>query len=438
MTPPALALSAKSHRTADQPISYYMQLAIENPDLISLAAGLVDEESLPVGPVADVCAELLADPAAGRAALQYGTTQGLAVLRQQILDRFCAADGVTARELGLSPADVVITTGSQQLLYLAGELLLDEGDIVLTETPSYFVNHGVLTSHCVRIEPVPMDDDGLNLGALEERLRSLDRAGLLPRVKMVYTVDYFQNPTGRTLSAARRPRLLEIVKKYSRYHRILILEDAAYRELRFAGPDLPSVKKYDTKNEYVIETGTFSKPCAPGLKTGYGILPHGLTTPFLRLKGNHDFGSNNLMQHLISRLLASGTYDQHVVGLREAYRVKCAALLTALDEQFGDWPEVRWTRPAGGMYVWITFPEGCDTGPDGRLLHNAMASGVLYVPGQFCHASPDGRLVRSTEARLCYGVATPEELHEAARRLRRAAEPLRTGRGHAKARAVGV
>src|SRR5262249_26125574 len=147
--------------------------------------------------------------------------------------------------------------------------------------------------------------------------------------------------------AERRPKLLEVVQKYSRKHRILILEDAAYRELRFAGPDLPSVKKYDTANEFVIWTSTFSKPLAPGLKTGFGLLPGGLAAPFLRLKSNHDFGSNNLMMHLASRLLADGAYDRHVAELRGVYRAKCAAMLAALEEQFGDWPEVRWTRPAG-------------------------------------------------------------------------------------------
>jgi 2-aminoadipate transaminase len=420
MTPPALPLSAKARRTGDQPISYFMQQAIENPRLISLAAGLVDEESLPAEAVRAALDGLLADPADARAALQYGTTTGLAALRQRVLDRLLAADGVTAAELSLSAADVVLTTGSQQLLYLVGELLLDPGDIVLTEAPSYFVHHGLLTSHGARIVPVPMDDDGLDTDALEVRLRSLERAGDLGRVKLIYVCDYYQNPTGRSLGLERRRRLLELARRYSRQHRILILEDAAYRELRFEGDDLPSVKRYDTANEYVIYTSTFSKPCAPGLKTGYGILPHGLTDPLLRIKGNHDFGSNNLTQHLIDRLLSNGAYDRHLTDLRAAYRRKRDALVRALEREFADVPGASWTRPTGGLYVWLSLPPDLDTGPDGQLIHEALREGVLYVPGQFCHAEEESGPLPRWEARLCFGVATAEEINEAIRRLRRA------------------
>ena len=139
----------------------------------------------------------------------------------------------------------------------------------------------------------------------------------LPRVKLIYTVDYFQNPTGLTLSLARRRHLLELAQRFSKTQRIVILEDAAYRELRFAGEDVPSVKSFDADNRHVIYAGTFSKPCAPGLKTGYALLPRDLVAPLLRLKGGHDFGSCNLSQCLIDRLLASGAYQRHVAELRQ-------------------------------------------------------------------------------------------------------------------------
>src|SRR5262249_27748027 len=157
-------------------------------------------------------------------------------------------------------------------------------------------------------------------------------------------------------SLPRRRELLQLTERFSREHRILILEDAAYRELGFEPRGLPSVKSFDTGNHHVIYAGTFSKPCAPGLKTGYALLPRELVAPLLRVKGGHDFGSNNSSQCLIDQMMGGGAYDRHVAELREVYRVKCDAMLAALEEEFGDWPGASWTRPDGGMFVWLTLP----------------------------------------------------------------------------------
>jgi 2-aminoadipate transaminase len=415
-----LALSSKAMRTTDSPISTLIRLALETPGLISLAAGLVDESSLPLEDVAAAAAHVLARPDTARAALQYGTTRGHPPLREKLLAHVCAADGVRPADRNLTPDDVVVTTGSQQLLYLIGEVLLDPGDIVLTEAPSYFVYHGVLAGKGVRVLAVPMDDDGLDIDALEALLRRLERSGEIARLKMIYTVDYFQNPTGRTLSLPRRRRLVELARRFSRGHRILVLEDAAYRELRFDGLDLPSLKSFDEDNAYVASAYTFSKPCAPGLKTGYGLLPRDLVGPVVQLKGGHDFGSNNFAQHVLDRLLETGAYHRHVARLVGVYRDKRDALLAALDRAFGDWPEVHWTRPAGGLYVWLTFPESIATGPSGPLMQAALRRGVLFVPGEFGHVCAEGQ-VPACEARLSFGVAAPAELAEGVRRLRLAA-----------------
>ncbi len=424
MPPAPLPLSVQATRTTDSPISYFIRKAIETPGLVSLAAGLVDEPSLPAADVAEATAALMADPATARAALQYGSTQGLTALREKVLAHVCAADGVTPADLNLSVEDVVVTTGSQQLLYLLGEALFDEGDIVVTEAPSYFVYHSSLGSHGVRVLPVPMDAGGMNLDALEDLLARLERAGELPKLKLIYTVDYFQNPTGLTLAADRRPRLVELARRYSRSHRVLILEDAAYRELRYDGPDLPSVKRADPGNEFVVYTGTFSKPCAPGLKTGYALMPRDLVAPVCHLKGNHDFGSNNLSQHLIDRLMATGAYHRHVWHLRGVYRAKRDAMLRALEAEFADWPEVRWTRPAGGLYVWLTFPPHVDAGPDGPLVPRALDAGVLYVPGEFGHVADEFGALPRNEARLSFGVADEGQIAEGVRRLRKACRGL--------------
>jgi 2-aminoadipate transaminase len=251
--------SERSYQTADQPISYFMQQAIENPNLISLAAGLVDPGSLPAPEVAEAMASLLHRPSTAQAALQYGTTQGYAPLREKLLGRLAQLDGITPHEMGLTTADVVITTGSQQLLYLLSELLLDPGDLVITEAPSYFVYQGTLNSLGVRTLSVPMDEDGMDTNALEDLLLRLERTGQLDRLRLIYVCDYFQNPSGLTLSLPRRRHLLELAQRFSRRQRIFILEDAAYRELRYEGPDLPSIKSLDTENRHVLLAMTFSK-----------------------------------------------------------------------------------------------------------------------------------------------------------------------------------
>lgn len=163
MPPAPLAFSGKSRRTTDSPISFYVQKAMDNPDMISLAAGLVDEPSLPCAEVAAAVTAIMADPATGRAALQYGATQGLLSLREKVLDIVCSADGVDPSDIGLSPDCVSLTTGSQQLLYLLGEVLFDPGDIVITEAPSYFVYHSLLQSKGARVLTVPMDDGGMDM-----------------------------------------------------------------------------------------------------------------------------------------------------------------------------------------------------------------------------------------------------------------------------------
>lgn len=432
MPPAPLSRSGKSRRTTDSPISYFIKKALETPGLVSFAAGLVDEESLPVGEVAGAAAEILSTPAGGQAALQYGSTQGMPELRRQVLDLVCGADGVNPSEMSLTPNDVCLTTGSQQLLYLLGEVMFDPGDIVISEAPSYFVYHSLLQSHGAKVLTVPMDQDGMDTDALEALLERLRRSGELSRLKVIYTVDYFQNPTGLTLSLERRKKLVELAKRYSTDHRILILEDAAYRELRFSGPDLPSIKKFDTANEYVVYTGTFSKPCAPGLKTGYALLPPDVMAPILHLKGSHDFGSSNLAQHILSRLMTTGAYAKHAEHLRNVYRKKRDLMLSALESEFRDFPAASWTVPDGGFYVWFTL-DGIDTGPNGPLVPAALETGVLYVPGEFGHVPDESGRLPNNDCRLCYGVATEEQITEGIRRLRKACAAITP-----KAQPVGV
>ena len=419
MTPAALSFSAKSKRTPESPISYYMAHALDNPALISLAAGFVDGAALPITPIARAVEKLLADPRTARAALQYGTTQGHGPLRDKVLQHVRQLDGQMPS--AATSADVVITTGSQQLLCLLADILFDEGDIVITEAPSYFVYHSVLASNGVRVLTVPMDDDGMKTDELARLLQRLEIEGLLPRVKLIYVVDYFQNPSGRTMTPVRRQQLFDLVRNYEQKQRILILEDAAYRELRFEGDDWPSLFSMDAAHRFVVYAGTFSKPCAPGLKTGYAILPRELVEPILRLKGNHDFGSNNLSQYVIDALLANGDYQKHVEYLRGSYRHKRDAMMRALEREFSDLPGTHWTHPRGGLFVWLTLPAHIRTGPTGTLIEAAIHEGVLYIPGEFGHVDEEGPRP-TNEMRLSYGDASVEQIDEGICRLRRAVD----------------
>jgi 2-aminoadipate transaminase len=393
-----------------------MQQAVENPNLISLAAGLVDPWSLPAPETKEAVVAMLSQPARAHAALQYGTTHGYGPLREKLLCRNCALDGVEATEWSLTPDEVVVTSGSQQLLYLVSEMLLDPGDLVITEAPSYFVYQGTLASMGVDTMAVPMDDDGMDTALLADLLARLDKTGQLQRLRLIYVCDYFQNPSGLSLSLSRRQHLLELVERYSRHQRVFVVEDAAYRELRYDGPALPSIKSFDSDNRYVILAQTFSKPCAPGFKTGYGFVPRELVGPLLRLKGNHDFGSNNFTQHLLERLLASGAYDRHVAQLCTVYREKRDALVDALTREFAHIPDIHWTRPCGGLYVWMTFPQSVKTGPDSPLMKASLEAGVLYVPGQFCYAGLPAQ-VPLNQARLSFGPVPMEQIGEGVRRL---------------------
>jgi 2-aminoadipate transaminase len=311
----------------------------------------------------------------------------------------------------------VVTTGSQQLLYLIAEALLDPGDIVLVEAPTYFVFLGVLETRGARAIGVAIDDGGLRLDALESTFESLEARGLLDRVKLVYTISEHANPTGVSLAPERRGPLVELVRKWSKRQRIYILEDAAYRGLTFQGHEPPSVWRHDPDGQSVILARTFSKTFSPGFKTGYGILPEALVGPVLRLKGNHDFGSGNFAQMVLERVIADGAYHEHVAGLVEMYRRKRDVMLEALQESFGSWDgAVRWTYPRGGLFVWLTVPEAVDTGPAGPLFSRCMEEGVIYVPGAYAFAGEAGA-VPCHHARLCFGVPSEAELREGARRM---------------------
>jgi 2-aminoadipate transaminase len=285
------------------------------------------------------------------------------------------------------------------------------------ESPTYFVFLGPVETRGARAIRVPIDEGGLRLDGLEAALERLEAEGQLERVKLIYTIPEHANPTGISLAADRRGPLVELARRWSRKHRIFVLEDAAYRGLSFGSGEPPSVWSLDREGDTVILARTFSKTFSPGLKIGYGVLPEALIDPILYLKGNHDFGTANFNQRVLERILADGSYRRHVARLKELYRRKCGIFLSALDESIGDLDsEVHWAHPEGGLFVWMTLPEGLDTGFDGPLFPRCVREGVLYVPGEFAFAAEPAPRPKN-HLRLTFGVPSEAELVEGARRL---------------------
>jgi 2-aminoadipate transaminase len=416
-------LSSRAARTADQPIGFLIATALANPHVISLAAGLVDYETLPSPETRALMAELLTDDAVGRARLNYGTTLGLPALRQQLIQHLARLDGQTPEEFNASADQVIVTNGSQQLLALLTDALVDPGDIVITAWPSYFVYTGVLITAGADVRCVDIDEQGIVPEKLETLLEQIEQAGQLQRVKIVYIVSYHDNPTGVTLAEGRRPEILRIAQKFSKDHRILLMEDAAYRELTFEGEPPKSIRRHESSipadQRQVALLQTFSKPFAPGFKVGYGLLPPQLIEKIGLLKDNLDFGTANLSQHLVLRAMTSGLYENHVAMLRRRYHEKATCMLSALKQHLGDFCPARthWTHPRGGLYVWLTLPDEIDTTRSSPLFEQAIHEGVLYVPGSYCYGPDPTRQVPRNTIRLSFGTATLDHIREGIRRL---------------------
>jgi 2-aminoadipate transaminase len=413
------ALSQLGKRIEPPSISWLMHAALSKPNLISLAAGFTDNDSLPVSEIRESLAEILSSPRRGQAALQYGSTQGDVSLRQLTSKHLAKIDGELRSAPAYSPERMIITNGSQQMLYMITEALCDPDDIVLVEDPTYFVYLGILQSHGIQARGVSMESDGLNLESLESVLESLKQSGELRRVKALYLVTYFQNPTGTTTAFEKKIAALKLLKRYERAagHPIYLLEDAAYRELRFKGDEVPTALAISGGADRVIYAGTYSKPFATGTRVGFGILPEPVFTAVLRIKGNHDFGTSNLLQQLLAHALKSGRYDQHLRELRQRYARKAAVMAGALRKHFPT--SVEWADPEGGLYFWAKA-NGVKTGRRSRLFADALANEVLYVPGEFCYANDSTRPTPNSEMRLSFGSASELNIRRGIERLGKA------------------
>lgn len=425
MTITPLKLSALGRRARPPAITALMQMALETPGLLSLAAGFTDNATLPVTAVGDALRGMT-ESGPDREFLQYGTNAGRPGLRTVLAERLLAQDG---RGDSAGNGDEVrrwadrffVTNGSQQALYLAIQTLCEPGDIVLVDRPSYFVFLELLGGLGVEAKSLPVDASGrLDLAGLRVLLGALRSEGKRERVKAVYFVSWFANPSGRTLDAAEKRGLAETLRAEDCV--VPVIEDAAYRELGYdagAAEAQPGILGDPGWEGFPrLYTSTLTKPFATGLKVGYGACDHdGWRAAMLHVKGHHDFGTGNFAQALLEHALRDGAYDAQLAVLRRAYREKRDALQAALEAgglRSRGW---RWRVPEGGLYLWLEGPATLDTGGDSDFCRACLREGVLYVPGALCHGDHPPK----NTVRLSFGVLSVERLAEAGARFCRAA-----------------
>jgi 2-aminoadipate transaminase len=373
----------------------------QRPEVISFAGGLPAPEVFPAERFQEACQKVLQEKP--HLALQYGATEGYQPLREMVA-RHIARYGIKAKS-----ENVLITSGSQQALDLIGKLLINPGDRVLVEAPTYLGALQAFNVYGADYVSVPSDDDGLRSDLLEEPLRS--------GPKFMYVLPNFQNPGGTTLSEGRRPELVLLADKYG----IPIVEDDPYGQLRYEGEHLTPLVVLDRENlrrdrgysiGNVLYLSTFSKTLAPGLRLGWIVAPPDVIAKLVQLKQGADLHSSTFVQMVAYEVARDNFLDEHVKLIRAVYRERRDVMLDALVRYFP--PEVTWTKPKGGLFLWVTLPMGADAG---KLFEAAVREHVAFVPGD-CFYAPNGHGDEGRRhMRLNFSAAAPDQIQEGIRRL---------------------
>lgn len=361
------------------------------PEVVSLAGGMPYVAALPQDLVINAMDRVMREK--GSTALQYGSGQGVPLLREQILD-VMALEGIKA-----NADDVVVTTGSQHALELVSKLFLDPGDVVISEGPSYVTAMVIFKSYQADVDHVPMDENGLIPAALIEHIAALKAAGRT--IKFLYTIPSFHNPAGVTLSWARRLEILEICRS----NNILVLEDNPYGLLYFDEPAPDAIRSLE--RDGVVYLGTFSKTLAPGFRVGWVLAPHAIREKLVLANEAAVLSPSSFTQMVISEYLSTADWKGQINTFRGVYQERKNAMLSALDEYL---PDLSWTNPAGGFYVWVTLPEQVDSK---AMLPRAVTELVAYTPGTAFYADGDGR----HHMRLAFCYPTPDNIRVGIRRL---------------------
>jgi 2-aminoadipate transaminase len=369
----------------------------QRPEVISFAGGLPAPEVFPVARFQEACQRVLANQAT--TALQYGPTEGYRPLRELIVAQM-GRYGIVA-----TVDNILITSGSQQALDLIAKLLINRGDRILVESPTYLGALQAFDLMGAEYVTVPVDDDGLQTCNMEQALRS--------GPKFMYILPNFQNPGGVTLSRKRRDELVELSDRYG----IPIIEDDPYGQLRYEGEHISPLVVLDRTNLLrdngyklgnVIYLSTFSKVLAPGLRVAWIVAPPDVIAKLVQIKQSTDLHTSTFTQMVVYEAARDGFIDEHVKLIRATYKVRRDAMLSALNDFFP--PEVSWTHPQGGLFLWVTMPPGVDSS---RLLELALRQNVAFVPGEPFYPNGD----TGSHMRLNFSNAAPEQIREGIRRL---------------------
>lgn len=329
----------------------------ERPEVISFAGGLPAPELFPIEAIKRV-SQIVLDEMGGQA-LQYSTTEGYAPLRKWIADRMKRCG------VHLDADNIQITNGSQQGLDLTGKLFLDEGDVVLCESPTYLAAISAFRAYGCSFVEVATDDEGMDIEALEDALKKNDK------VKLIYVIPDFQNPTGRTWNLQRRKDVARLAARFN----VAVLEDNPYGELRFEGERLPAIKSFDEQG-CVLYTGTFSKTFCPAYRIGWVAGDKEIIQKYTLAKQGTDLQSNTLAQMEIATYLKLYDIDLHIAKILEVYKRRRDLILKTMGEEFPD--SVTFTRPQGGLFAWVRLPEGVDAR---AVLVKSLEQNVAFVPG---------------------------------------------------------
>lgn len=329
-----------------------------DPSVIPLSAGNPAPDAFPYDAIREISARLLED--APIEALQYSITEGYTPLRQHLLSYMKEKYGV-----GGENDDILITSGAQQVMDLLTKTLLNEGDTVLCEAPSFIGSLNTFRSYRAKLCGIPMEEDGIDVEKLENALHTEKN------VKYLYTIPNFQNPSGITMSLEKRKKVYELCRD----HEVVVLEDNPYGDLRVEGEDVPAIKSLD-KEGAVVYAGSFSKVVSPGMRVGYAIGPKEIIQKMVVCKQGEDVHSNIWAQIVCHRLMTQTDYEAHLAGLRDIYRRKRGVLLAAMEQYFK--PLITWSEFQGGLFAWCTLPESIDMID---FVKKAAERKVCVVPG---------------------------------------------------------
>ncbi|MGN0631605.1 MAG: PLP-dependent aminotransferase family protein [Ruminococcus sp.] len=362
------------------------------PGVISFAAGNPAPEAFPTETVAEISKQLLNENPV--LAMQYSITEGYPQLRELLKERL-SKDNLFCPDKD----ELIITSGAQQANELACKVLLNRGDTLICEAPSFIGSLNAFKSYGVNLAGIPLEDDGMDMNALEEALKAN------PSCKLIYVIPNFQNPTGGVMSLEKRKRLYALASEYD----VAILEDNPYGDLRYDGEDIPSIKSMDIENR-VIYSGTFSKILAPGFRTGYVSGPKEVISKMIVCKQVADVHSNIWAQAICERFMRTVDLDEHFKKLRSIYREKRDIMLGEMDKTFSK--KVKYSKPLGGLFIWCTLPDDCDMN---AFCKKAVQDyKIAVVPGNaFCINETD----KTTSFRLNFSTPTNEQLTEGTRIL---------------------